>query len=182
MLARGRTSRRLRREFVKGGEKIGVRKEKNNPSRSAYDAHGGADRLDIFQFFEKRRKLLFASGAVLHAIQNFFDVLFPGGGIVVSSHFIRKAAHFSEYALLGAMLFFTYRSYTVKWKTFFIPALLAAAVPFLDEGLQFFSEGRSPQLTDVGIDLAGALFGMLFAWAVLYVAAAIRRKRRKKEK
>lgn len=54
------------------------------------------------------------SGAVLRAIQNFFDVLFPGGGIVVSSHFIRKAAHFSEYALLGAMLFFTYRSYTVK--------------------------------------------------------------------
>ena len=122
------------------------------------------------------------SGAVLRAIQNFFDVLFPGGGIVVSSHFIRKAAHFSEYALLGAMLFFIYRSYTVKWKTFFIPAFLAAAVPFLDEGLQFFSEGRSPQLTDVGIDLAGALFGMLFAWAVLYVAAAIRRKRRKKEK
>ena len=122
------------------------------------------------------------SGAVLRAIQTFFDVLCPGGGIVVSSHFIRKAAHFSEYALLGAMLFFTSRSSTVKWKTFFIPAFLAAAVPFLDEGLQFFSEGRSPQLTDVGIDLSGALFGMLFAWAVLYVAAAIRRKRRKKEK
>lgn len=121
------------------------------------------------------------SGAVLRAFQNFFDALFPGGGIVVSGHFIRKAAHFSEYALLGAMLFFTYRSYTVKWKMFFIPALLAAAVPFLDEGLQFFSEGRSPQLTDVGIDLSGALFGMLFAWAVLYVAAVVRRKRRKKE-
>lgn len=120
------------------------------------------------------------SGAVLRAIQNFFDVLFPGGGVVISSHFVRKAAHFSEYALLGAMLFFTYRSYTVKWNAFFIPLLLAAAVPFLDEGLQFFSEGRAPRLTDVGIDLSGALFGMLFAWAVLCVAAVVTRKRKRK--
>lgn len=119
------------------------------------------------------------SGAVLRAIQNFFDVLFPGG-VVVSSHFVRKAAHFSEYALLGAMLFFTYRSYTMKRNKFFIPLLIAAAVPFLDEGLQFFSEGRAPMLTDVGIDLSGALFGMLFAWAVLCVAAVVTRKRKRK--
>ena len=35
-------------------------------------------------------------------IQTFFDALFPGGGIEVSGHIIRKVAHFSEYALLGA--------------------------------------------------------------------------------
>lgn len=119
------------------------------------------------------------SGAVRELLQNFMDALFPGGGITVSEHFVRKAAHFSEYALLGAMLFFTCRAYTARRIWLLIPALVAALVPFLDEGLQFFYEGRAPSIADVGIDVSGGAFGMLFAWAVLYVAGAIMRRRKK---
>lgn len=120
------------------------------------------------------------SAAVREFLQNFIDMLFPGGNISVSEHFVRKAAHFSEYALLGAMLLFTYRSYTVKRFWFLIPALIAALVPFLDEGLQFFFDGRTPKFTDVCIDLAGTAVGMLFAWAVFYVVNAIARKRKRR--
>lgn len=119
------------------------------------------------------------SGAVREFLQNFVDALFPDGDIFVSEHFVRKAAHFSEYALLGAMLLFTYRSYTVKRFWFLIPALIAALVPFLDEGLQFFSDGRTPKFTDVCIDLAGTAVGMLFAWAALHIAFALAERRKR---
>ena len=76
-------------------------------------------------------------------IQTFFDALFPGGGIEVSGHIIRKVAHFSEYALLGLMLYLTYRAYTAKKLWLWIPALIGLVVPFCDEGLQFFFGGQS---------------------------------------
>lgn len=40
------------------------------------------------------------------------------------------------------------------------------AVPFLDETIQLFTEGRSGQISDVWLDMAGALTGTL-----LYLAA-----------
>lgn len=120
------------------------------------------------------------SGAVRAFLQKILDALFSGS-VVLSSHFVRKLAHFSEYALLGAMLFFTYRAYTSERKKFLFPALVAALVPFCDEGLQFFSDGRAPKLTDVGIDLLGCVCGMLFAWVVLLIAAAIGKRKEKKE-
>ena len=60
-------------------------------------------------------------------------------------------------------------------------AFVAALVPFCDEGLQFFSDGRAPMLTDVGIDLLGCVCGMLFAWVVLLIAATIGKRKEKKE-
>lgn len=122
------------------------------------------------------------SSTVREWVQNFLNALFPGSEIEVSSHFIRKAAHFSEYALFGFLLFFTYLSYTRKKKLFFVPAIFAVLVPASDEGLQFFSEGRSPQFSDVGIDVCGAAFGMLCAWAAFFVVKTIVcRHRRKRE-
>lgn len=82
------------------------------------------------------------SGAVREWIQTILDALFSGS-VVISSHAVRKLAHFSEYALLGAMLLFTWRAYTAERKRLLFPALVAALAPFLDEGLQFFSEGRA---------------------------------------
>lgn len=41
--------------------------------------------------------------------------------------------------------------------------LLAFVLALLTEGLQFFAIGRHPRLTDVGIDVAGALIGIALA-------------------
>lgn len=119
------------------------------------------------------------SGAVREWIQTILDALFSGS-VVISSHAVRKLAHFSEYALLGAMLLFTWRAYTAERKRLLFPALVAALAPFLDEGLQFFSEGRAPMLSDVGIDLLGCAAGFLFAWVVLALASACRKHKRDK--
>lgn len=118
------------------------------------------------------------SGAVLAFVQKILDAL-TGGALVVSNHIIRKLAHFSEYAMLGALLSFTYRAYTPGKKRAFIPALVGFLSPFIDEGLQFFADRRAPMLSDVAIDLAGVVAGGLFAMIVLSVVRGISRRHEK---
>ena len=71
-------------------------------------------------------------------------------------YFIRKLAHFTIYALLGFNTCNMYRNYGIKHY-----AILALITCILyacsDEWHQSFVSGRSPQITDVGIDTCGAL-------------------------
>ena len=109
---------------------------------------------------------------------------------------IRKCAHFGEYALLGITL--TIPLYTYRIRKLWLP-LVAESICVLyalsDEYHQTFSYGRSPQLSDVGIDAAGALAGILFGWLICWILArtvfaplslqkerAARKEHKKKEK
>lgn len=121
------------------------------------------------------------SGKVLLFIREVFAFLFPKSDLLISMHFIRKAAHFCEYALLGFLLFYTLKSYFVKTLVSCAVAWgIAVAVAFSDEGLQFLSEGRAPALLDVGIDSSGALCGVLAAFILFVIVAAIIKNRKKK--
>ena len=66
---------------------------------------------------------------------------------------IRKVAHFVEYAVLGGLLFgaFPQRGRIAVIESVFAGFLAA----FLDETIQLFSPGRSGQISDVWLDLAG---------------------------
>ncbi|MBR3317318.1 MAG: VanZ family protein [Atopobiaceae bacterium] len=80
---------------------------------------------------------------------------------------IRKIAHFSEYAVLMAIGIGTARAWFRNRRARL--AMLAAlwvAVPSLDETIQYFVPGRDARVTDVLIDMAGGLTGMLLvrAW------------------
>ena len=88
----------------------------------------------------------------------------------VTDHLVRKLAHFTEYAVLGALLLlltavgFRVRLQTVVNCLFF---LMAAALT--DETIQIFT-GRGPQIQDVWLDFAGGFTGllvMLALWALL---------------
>ena len=76
-------------------------------------------------------------------------------------HLVRKAAHFTEFGVLGGL----WRGYTPRrgarctW-------LYGLAVAAADEGLQMLSPDRGPALTDMGIDYAGYLCGWLAVAAV----------------
>lgn len=88
------------------------------------------------------------------------------------SFLVRKAGHFLEYTVLGALLALTRAGGEGPlW-----PRVLAGvAVPGVDETIQRFVPGRSGQLTDVMLDCCGVAFGML---AVTGIRSARRRCRR----
>ena len=122
------------------------------------------------------------SGKVLTLLRNVFGFLFPESDLVISMHFVRKAAHFCEYALLGFLLFFTLKSYGIRTLISCAVAYIGSTiVAFSDEGLQFLSDGRAPAILDVLIDSAGALCGVAAAFVLFLIISAIVEKRKKKQ-
>lgn len=81
---------------------------------------------------------------------------------------VRKAAHFSEYALLAVLTLLASKSFYLKTKT---SAIIAVLYPLLfavsDEVHQYFIPGRCCELRDVCIDLSGAVTGTLLTLAVI---------------
>lgn len=69
-------------------------------------------------------------------------------------HFIRKAAHFAEYALLGILVSAAYRRQPLpcSQKLTFVFFCL---IPCIDESIQHFVPGRYGSPQDVLLDLAG---------------------------
>lgn len=92
-----------------------------------------------------------------------------------ADHILRKVTHFCVYAALGALLFLYSLCFAAKPYAHILRALLAAAVyAASDEIHQSFVPGRGPAVTDVLLDSAGALCGILFVW--LLVWAVLRRR------
>ena len=91
---------------------------------------------------------------------------------------IRKAAHFSEFALLGFSLMLHILQLQ-KRITVHCPQLWAWGVgtvyAITDELHQHFVGGRYPAVTDVLIDSSGVLAGLLFLTGLLWLVG--RRKR-----
>lgn len=88
--------------------------------------------------------------------------------------FVRKAAHFTEYAILGFSLIlhiYAVCDYiSVKPKKAWLPAWVIAAVyACLDEYHQSFTADRSPQIRDVLIDSAGAAAGVLLCMMIFMI-------------
>ena len=73
---------------------------------------------------------------------------------------IRKAAHFTEFACLGALLSLRCRL-TEERHGILFPSLLAMAAALVDESIQLITPDRGPSLIDVWIDTSGAVAGIL---------------------
>lgn len=97
-----------------------------------------------------------------------FNSLFGDG--TVTERFIRKLAHFTEFALLGAELFGLFERYPLS-----VAHALFAAVA--DESLQIIS-GRSAEVKDVLLDFAGSLVGAALCLCLFYLSS--RKKAKKK--
>ena len=82
---------------------------------------------------------------------------------------VRKAAHFSEYALLALTLTIHLRYRAPHWPPYRM-ALCAWGLSTLyaatDELHQMFVAARGPAMMDVGIDSAGAILGALVGMAL----------------
>ncbi|MBQ7922846.1 MAG: VanZ family protein [Clostridia bacterium] len=121
------------------------------------------------------------SNAISSGLAESILALFNGNGNIdtASFHkFIRKTAHFTEFAVLGAfltLLMFSVEKITGRYhvSAIFLSALITAVT---DEFIQNFT-GRSSMVSDVLIDFSGAVTGILLAVLIVW---QIRRSRKKK--
>ena len=75
--------------------------------------------------------------------------------------FVRKAAHFTEYMVLGMLSVNAIHYYLTK-KLYVIGAGFCVVIAMIDETIQLFVEGRSGQVSDVLLDSIGSFTGILF--------------------
>ena len=92
----------------------------------------------------------------------------PGLADRLTMHIVRKLAHFCEYMLEGFLLMLCMRVYTRQYVWHIsVPMLGGVLTALTDETIQIFSPGRSSQVTDVWLDSAGVLAGILTALVLM---------------
>ena len=127
------------------------------------------------------------SGNQSHRAQEMLDQIFHGVGLEnpISEFFLRKLAHFGEFAVLSLLYIGNLAAFgciSLPQPLRFSALAVFSSVPVcflvasVDEFLQRFSAGRAPQFTDVLIDTSGALTAALCFFAVF----CLRRRMKKK--
>ena len=83
--------------------------------------------------------------------------------------FIRKCAHFVNYAVLGVLLFRALRAphkgWALRWALWAV--LIAGTYACSDEYHQSFEAGRGPSAMDALLDTTGASAGQVVTWLFL---------------
>lgn len=118
------------------------------------------------------------SNGVIAMLEEFFhiDMLHEGNLIYDTVSFlVRKAAHMSEYAILGMLVYGYVREARPKqafWIAFGVVCMYACS----DEFHQLFVPGRTGKWMDVGIDTLGGFLGLSLQQLYLYIRTNIRKK------
>lgn len=81
--------------------------------------------------------------------------------------YVRKAAHFSEFALLALLLRQLFNLFKDGWPLSAATLVFCVLAAAADEFHQSFVPGRSSQWTDVLIDSAGAVTGLMLSLLIL---------------
>ena len=99
------------------------------------------------------------SGAFSDWVRDILAVLLPGEvpGVTTGGGLLRKIAHFTEFAALGATL--CWRSGMLE-KRKWMALVSGFGTACLDEIIQLFVPDRGPSLRDVAIDTCGVAAGM----------------------
>ena len=129
--------------------------------------------------------------AVTNAVQDTAQVIAPSSSIATATgadydklhSIIRSIAHFSEFALLGALLIACYFSYTRDKSLCVLPFGLIVLTPIIDECLQISTGGRGAEMKDILLDTAGGFLGALVGLiAVGLVWLIVKKHRAKRER
>ena len=100
--------------------------------------------------------------------------------ILKIDHPVRKIAHFTEFAVLGVLLFATCSVWGLGLlRSLLLSLPLGVVYAAVDEIHQSFISGRSRQFTDVMIDSAGVLLGCAVSVLAVLILAGRRRKKQK---
>ena len=125
------------------------------------------------------------SSRVVEVVQQVVAVVAPNSPIVTATGsaydklhaVVRVMAHFSEYALLGLLAGWCYRSYTNKKFWVLIPTISLTVLACVDEWLQTFVDGRAWETMDLLLDGCGGAAGITFAALSVVLGLLIYEKR-----
>lgn len=116
------------------------------------------------------------SGGLLDILNYILRSL--GIGLEISEHLLRKLAHFSEYAVIGALLLSCAYSFDrIRPHRFAVYVLFSGLmIAVADETVQLNVEGRAGMITDVWIDFSGVIIGAAVMWTAFAIYRKIRRR------
>ena len=97
----------------------------------------------------------------------------------VTSHGVRKTAHFTEFFLLGVLAVATLVAHGFRHALVLSPIVFVSAA-VVDECIQIFSPGRGPSVLDVLLDSLGGACGALAFAVILWLSLYIINKRKEK--
>ena len=90
----------------------------------------------------------------------------------LTEHFVRKLGHFTEFGVLGVLSGTLFFGRCQRLRIGFLFAVVTGmSVALCDETIQLFVAGRTGQIPDVWIDVAGTAAGAALALAVRAVTA-----------
>jgi VanZ family protein len=117
------------------------------------------------------------SGALSGWLGDLVGKVLPFFTTEQGGHILRKLAHFSEFAALGAVLGWLFGMIARKplWQRA-LPLLCGAAAACIDETIQIFSPGRHCSIIDVCIDCSGVLTGTLILTVLYYLICHLKNK------
>ena len=124
------------------------------------------------------------SGSVTEKINEILKIF--GADLSLPHLFIRKAAHFIEFAMLSFLLSFSFYCLleikltdSLGRKALVLCSLpTSIAVASIDESIQLFVDGRVGSVTDVMIDTSGAvLSSAMFFLALLFLGKLISKRK-----
>lgn len=117
------------------------------------------------------------SGRMRELIRPLLELLVGQGN--VTEHLVRKLAHFTEFAVLGALLLLlTAAAFRVRLQSVVNCLFFLTLAALTDETIQIFT-GRGPQVQDVWLDLAGGTAGLLTMLALVRLLRCLFRPRRR---
>jgi len=109
-----------------------------------------------------------ASISILQS-DSIFDIFNAFGFENVTTHFLRKMAHFVLFGSIGAAFTFAFSFKVLGTKLFTYSFFATVLMAIIDETHQMFVPGRGPQVKDVMIDSAGALLGVMVIATIITV-------------
>ena len=111
------------------------------------------------------------------------DKIFALFGNIIDHNTLRKLAHAFEYFMLCLLIFNALWRTTKKQKMKISSVSLASCLIYAisDEIHQIFIPGRAGRVFDVGVDMAGAVLGLVFCLLVLFIFSKFHSDKTQKE-
>ncbi|MBQ3063663.1 MAG: VanZ family protein [Clostridia bacterium] len=132
----------------------------------------------IWQFsFAPAAKSAETSSAVQDICNEVLESL--GSDKQVSSHTVRKTAHFTEFFVLGMLAVAALAAHGFRHALLLSPLVFVPAA-IVDECIQLFTPNRGPSVLDVLLDSLGGICGACLFFALFSLVLYIYNKRREK--